>query len=195
MIASIFGIAPPPHAIEDAFAKNGEGRFLVQAAEHANLRLLLSRPEGATMVDAITPELVRTMIDNLSAWAEIVIFDTAPVGEAAETMAFAEAADAVVLSVRLGSTRSDRLLDALRLFAQRGVPLAGVVLTSDRGAETSPYDYGYAGPPQPQLRPERSSLARRGKFDPVPPPTRFGVQREPGAQEGGRRSSIGHNRP
>jgi Mrp family chromosome partitioning ATPase/capsular polysaccharide biosynthesis protein len=155
MIASIFGIAPPARAIEEALSDSPDGRFLVQAPENPNLLLLLTRPEGAGLIDTITPERIATMIKNLSRAVDVIVFDTAPVGEAAETIAFAEAADEVVLSVRLGATMVDRLSDTLRLFAQRRVPLSGVVLTLDRGAEPSPYDYGYAGPAQPKLRGER----------------------------------------
>jgi Mrp family chromosome partitioning ATPase/capsular polysaccharide biosynthesis protein len=152
MIASTFGIAPPRGGIEAALDSRTGEQYLVRPGGHPYLSLLLTRPENATIIDTITPERVRELIERLSVDADIIVFDTAPVGEAAETLAFAEAADAVVVAVRLGATRRDRLADTLRVFARQRVALAGVVLTTDRAADASPYDYGYAGPAQPKLR-------------------------------------------
>jgi Mrp family chromosome partitioning ATPase len=152
MIASTFGIAPPRGGIETALDGGTGEQYLVRPGGHPLLSLLLTRPENATIIDTITPERVRELIERLSVDADIIVFDTAPVGEAAETLAFAEAADAVVVAVRLGATRRDRLAETLRVFARQRVPLAGVVLTTDRAADASPYDYGYAGPAQPKLR-------------------------------------------
>ncbi len=152
MIASVFGVAPPSSGIATAFESTRLDALLARPIEHPNLSLLLTRPENASIIDAITPDRVKALIKALANDADVVVFDTAPVGEAAETLAFAEAADAVLLAIRLGSTRRERLADTVRLFAQQRVPLAGVVVTTDRAAQGSPYDYAYAGPAQPKLR-------------------------------------------
>jgi Mrp family chromosome partitioning ATPase/capsular polysaccharide biosynthesis protein len=151
MIASIFRIAPPLLGIEAAFESKQIETLLSPAPDHPNLKLLLTRPENALIIDAVTADRVKSLIRLLAPHADVVIFDTAPVGEAAETLAFAAAADSTLLSIRLGSTRQDRLTDTLRLFAHHAVPLAGVVVTTDRGAEVSPAYYAYAGPEQPKL--------------------------------------------
>ncbi len=152
MIASVFGVAPPSSGIATAFESARVEALLARPIEHPNLSLLLTRPENASIIDAITADRVTSLIAALSSHADVIVFDTAPVGEAAETLAFAEASDAVLLAIRLGSTRRERLADTVRLFAQQRVPLAGVVVTTDRAAQSSPYDYAYAGPAQPMLR-------------------------------------------
>jgi Mrp family chromosome partitioning ATPase/capsular polysaccharide biosynthesis protein len=151
MLASIFRVPPASRGIETALAGGKLAPLLVQPPEHPNLSLLLTRPENAAIIDSITPERVASLIEALSRHAEVIIFDTAPVGEAAETLAFAETASAVLLAIRLGSTRRDRLADTLRLFAQQRVRLAGVVVTTDRAAQRSSYYYAYSGPAQPKI--------------------------------------------
>ena len=115
---------------------------LITAPEHPNLRLLLSRPESAEFVDLLNPRRVASLLAKLQAKGDVVIIDSPPIGEAADALAFASAVDAVLVAVRLGATQRTRLTDLRRIFAQRGITAAGVVLTTDRRQTASHYYYG-----------------------------------------------------
>jgi Mrp family chromosome partitioning ATPase len=116
---------------------------------------------------------VSALLEKLHRKADVVIIDSPPVGEAADALAFAAAADAVLVAVRLGATQRTRLADLRRIFAQRGITATGVVLTTDRRQPLSHYYYGTEHDIRPRLRGEQ---VRKGRAEAQSP-----TAGEPGA--------------
>ena len=69
-----------------------------------------------------------------------------PLPEVAEAVAFADASEAVVVCVRIGHTRRDKLAELRDLLARRGVVPLGFFVTSRRGTGRSDKS-GYQGYP------------------------------------------------
>jgi Mrp family chromosome partitioning ATPase len=69
-----------------------------------------------------------------------------PLTEVAEAVAFADASETVVVCVRIGHTRRDKLAELRDLLARRGVVPLGFFVTSRRRAPRSD-KHGYQGYP------------------------------------------------
>ena len=78
----------------------------------------------------------------------LLLIDSAPITEVADTLPLADAADAVVIAIRLGHTRRDRLLGLRRMLGQHGVVPTGFVVTSRRARPV----YGSYYPVTEQVR-------------------------------------------
>lgn len=115
---------------------------VIETPARPNLRLLLARPEGVAAMRLFDPIRIGRAVEALTAEADVVIFDAPPVTEVAETLELAAAVDTVVLAVRLGHTRRDRLDDLRSLLLRRGVAPVGFVVTTSESSDTdSPYGY------------------------------------------------------
>lgn len=106
--------------------------LLVPVADVEGLLVLPARAEHALMIDQLDPGRVQRFFAALSDLADVVIIDSAPLTEVSDTLPLADAADAVLIAVRLGHTRRDRLLELRRLLSQHGVVPTGFVVTSRR---------------------------------------------------------------
>ena len=160
MIATIFNIAARPGGFASLLASRASlESTLVQAPAHPRLSLLLSQRELVAQVRLFDGTRVRRAIDDLHHEADVVIFDSPPLPEVAEALELAAAVDAVVLAVRLGHTRRDRLYDLRDMLLRRGVsPIGFVVTTRASSPPESPYDYRgdvAAAPPAAASRPSR----------------------------------------
>lgn len=143
MIATIFNFGAPPEGFAGVLAERVPvGMALVQAPLHPQLRLLLSRRELVAQGRLFEGARVRRAVEELHERADVVIFDAPPVTEVAEALELAAAVDAVIISVRVGHTRRDRLGDLSEMLHRRGVsPVGLVVTTRENAASESPYDY------------------------------------------------------
>jgi non-specific protein-tyrosine kinase len=142
MVAPVFGVA----ASREGFASLLLGKSdanLVPAPGHGDrLRLLLASPEHAHLIDLLEPRRVKRALDELATQADVVIVDSPPLGEVADALPLADEVDAVIVAVRLGYTRRDRLADLRRMLAQQGVSPIGFVVTTLRAPRGRGY-YAY----------------------------------------------------
>jgi Mrp family chromosome partitioning ATPase len=123
-------------------ARTGE----VTAPLHARLKLLLASEEQMHELHLFDTQRVRQMLDRLSRDSDVVVIDTPPLPEVAEAVAFADASEAVVVCVRIGHTRRDKLAELRDLLGRRGVVPLGFFVTSPRGTGRSD-KHGYEGYP------------------------------------------------
>jgi capsular exopolysaccharide synthesis family protein len=160
MIATIFGIPSGSRG----FASMLHGRAkpestLVRAPGHPkNLRLLLASPEHAQLIDLLQRGRVERVLEQLRAHADVVIIDSPPLGEVADALTLADVADTVIVAIRLGHSRRDKLNELRRVLAQRGIRPSGFVVTLRRRSRGSTY-YQTAAPTQPEERPAENSHA------------------------------------
>ena len=118
---------------------------LVPAPVHGgSLQVLTARADEGEVVDLLQSRRIEQVVEELRSQADVVIFDSPPVTEVADALPLATAVDAVVIVVRFGRTRRDKLADARLVLSQLGVLPAGViavtrqrarVLAADRTAE------------------------------------------------------------
>jgi tyrosine-protein kinase len=118
----------------------------VPAPLHARLDLLLASEEQMHELHLFETQRVKELLRRLGRESDVVVIDTPPLPEVAEAVAFADAAEAVVLCARIGHTRRDKLAELRELLGRRGVTPLGFFVTSRRGPGRSS-KHGYQGYP------------------------------------------------
>jgi capsular exopolysaccharide synthesis family protein len=104
----------------------------VEAPLHARLKLLLASEEQMHELHLFDAKRVKKLIDRLAKESDVVVVDSAPLPEVAEAVALADACEAVVVCVRIGHTRRDKLGELRELLGRRGVVPLGFFVTSRR---------------------------------------------------------------
>ena len=104
----------------------------VEAPLHARLKLLLSSEEQMHELHLFEAKRIKHLIDRLAKESDVVIVDSPPFPEVAEAVALADACEAVVVCVRIGHTRRDKLAELRELLGRRGVVPLGFFITSRR---------------------------------------------------------------
>ena len=163
MIAEAFGLSGGESGL--AALLEGEAApadVLVDAPGFdARFRLLLPGPERP--VDLLEPVRVEVLLDELKGEADVVVVDSSPLTEFADTFAFAEAADVVLVVVRLGHSRRDKLAELNRFLTQHRIIPSGFVVTGARRFHPSIRRRRRAG----QAVPEKET-AETQRIRPVP---------------------------
>jgi polysaccharide biosynthesis transport protein len=113
-----------------AAAKTGA----VDAPLHARLKLVLASEEQMHELHLFEATRLKQVIDRLAEESDVVIVDSAPLPEVAEAVALADACEAVVVCVRIGHTRRDKLTELRELLGRRGVVPLGFFVTLRGGA-------------------------------------------------------------
>ena len=161
MIATVFGAAARSNGFGLLLLGNALPELaLLEAPGTPNLQLLLSNPEHAHLVDLLQRERLDTVLEQLREYADVVIIDSPPLTEVGDALPLADVADMVLVAVRLGRSRRDKLDELRRALAQRGVSPAGFVVTTRRRNRKPTYGYGY------------QSVDRRPSVDELAGPTR-----------------------
>lgn len=102
----------------------------VDAPLHARLKLLLASEEQMHELHLFEPQRIKQMLERLAGESDVVVIDAPPLPEVAEAVALADASEAVVVCVRIGHTRSDKLAELRELLGRRGVVPLGLFITS-----------------------------------------------------------------
>jgi Mrp family chromosome partitioning ATPase len=105
------------------------------------LKLVLAGRDSTGYANPVEERLSK-LLERLSKIADVVVVDTPPLPEVAEVLDMASAVEVVIVAVRLGRTRRDKLGELRDLLASRGISPAGfVVTTRDRVERETEYDY------------------------------------------------------
>jgi receptor protein-tyrosine kinase len=130
MLATVFGVPTPGSGVIDVMLGKASRDGLVSPPGYAQLRLLPSNPRDADLIDLVEPLHAEQVLEQLKREADVIIIDSPPLTEFADALIWAGAADTILLAVRIGRSRRDKLDELLRTFGRRGVAPAGVVLTT-----------------------------------------------------------------
>ena len=143
MVATLFGVAARTRGFADVLSGAATvDEAVVPAPGHGDrLRLLLASPEAAQLVDLLDPARVERVLSELRLAADVVVIDSPPLTEVADALTLADEVDALIVAVRLGRTRRDRLNELRRILAQRGVSPVGFVVTTRKPVRGG-YYYG-----------------------------------------------------
>jgi tyrosine-protein kinase len=144
MIATVFGAAARSNGFGLLLLGNASPELaLLEAPGTPNLQLLLSNPEHAHLVDLLQRERLEAVLEQLREYTDVIIIDSPPLTEVGDALPLADVADTVLVAVRLGRSRRDKLDELRRALAQRGVSPAGFVVTTRRRARKPTYGYEY----------------------------------------------------
>jgi Mrp family chromosome partitioning ATPase len=146
MLSAVFGSVPRSSSSVGAALETGEVHVgsLIKSARHPGLSLLLAREERDTSANPFSEARVRKMLDALRPHFDVVVLDSPPIPEVADAIEVAAAVDAVLICVRVGNTRRDKLSQLRELLAWRGIAPVGFVLTYGARAARSQSVYGHA---------------------------------------------------
>jgi Mrp family chromosome partitioning ATPase len=113
---------------------------------YPGLSLLLAHHETNVRVSLTSERRIKALLQDLRSIADVVVIDSPPLLEVAEAMEMAAAVDTVLLCVRLGNTRREKLNQLREMLARRGIIPAGFVVTTrvDTLAHGA-YEDAYAG--------------------------------------------------
>lgn len=87
-----------------------------------------------------SPEMAN-VIARARAMADVVLLDTAPIGTVNDVVTLAELTNGIALLVRLGATRRDALVHALRILDNVSAPVLGFVVNGARRGGAKYYGY------------------------------------------------------
>jgi Mrp family chromosome partitioning ATPase len=144
----------------------------VDAPRHPNLKLLLSTREQLRQPHLFDPKRFAKALIRLQQESDVVVIDAPPVPEVAEVLGLTTAVDAVIVCVRIGHTRRDRLDELRELFARAGVTPLGFLVTSRKRPDVTGSEYGYgtdlaaAGPLTPGLLGSSTTQSRQAARTP-----------------------------
>lgn len=106
-----------------------------------NLRLLLSDYEGGWIAELFSIPTAERMIEDARRMADFVVVDSAPLNEVVDALPLALLADEVLIVVRLGNTRLDKLSQLAELLAENGVRPVGFAVVGTPRPKQSQYHY------------------------------------------------------
>jgi tyrosine-protein kinase len=147
MVGTIFNVVGHRDGVVHLLNNPGaEQTGTVEAPLHARLKLLLASEEQMHELHLFEAQRIRQLLERLSRESDVVIVDSPPLPEVAEAVALADASEAVIVCVRIGHTRRDKLAELRELLGRRGVTPLGFFVTARRPARSQghPYD-GYPG--------------------------------------------------
>jgi capsular exopolysaccharide synthesis family protein len=106
-----------------------------------NLRLLLSDYEGGWIAELFSIPTAEQMIQEARRMADYVVIDSAPLNEVVDALPLAVQSDEVLIVVRLGITRLDKLSQLAELLAENEVRPAGFAVVGTSRPRRSEYHY------------------------------------------------------
>jgi succinoglycan biosynthesis transport protein ExoP len=127
--------------LTDVLAGRAQPMDAVQVVEGTRLRLLASGSPAASPSDLLEPAAVKRLLDVLRGQFRWIVFDTTPLGPAADALAPAAASDGVVLVVGAEMTHASAVAATLDRVRAAGGRVVGAVLNRAR-VERYPYEYG-----------------------------------------------------
>ncbi len=106
-----------------------------------NLQLLLADYEGGWIADLFSIPAAQTMMEEARRLADYVIVDSPPLNDVVDGLPLAKLADEVLIVVKLGTTRLDRLAQLGELLGENGVRPAGFAVIGVPRPKRRDYHY------------------------------------------------------
>ncbi|HEY5053332.1 MAG TPA: AAA family ATPase [Solirubrobacterales bacterium] len=106
-----------------------------------NLQLLLADYEGGWIAELFSIPAAERLIEDARQMADYVIIDSPPLNEVVDALPLARLADAVLVVVKLGTTKLDKLGQLGELLAENGVRPAGFAVVGVPRPSRGEYHY------------------------------------------------------
>ena len=145
MVATIFNVPGHRNGVVRLLRDpDASGTGTIDAPLHERLKLLLSSQEQMHDLQLLDSRRAEQLVARLQRESDVVVIDSPPLPEVAEALAFADVAEAVLVCVRVGHTRRDKLAELRELLGRRGVtPLGFFVTSRQRPRRGAPAYEGY----------------------------------------------------
>jgi receptor protein-tyrosine kinase len=143
VLSRVMGVRPEHGGVVSVLIENTTlAESLMPSTTYGpNLRLLLSDYEGGWIAELFSIPTAERMIQDARRMADFVIVDSAPLNEVVDALPLATQADEVLIVVRLGTTRLDKLTQLAELLAENGVRPVGFAVIGTPRPKRSQYHY------------------------------------------------------
>lgn len=154
-----------------------------------NLRVLSADSAGGWIADLFSIPTASQMLDDARAMADFVIVDSPPLIEVVDAFPLARRCDDLVIVVRLGRTRLDRLSHLAELLAENDIVPAGFAVIGTKPPGKAEYSYYLETPDAGRKGKRRKRLGRKKQLEAPQRPTLDRQQAEGARRSAKRRSS------
>jgi succinoglycan biosynthesis transport protein ExoP len=134
-----------PHGLTDIFSGNATWADAIKPTKVENLFFLPAGTRAPNPAELLSTADLGTLLRELGARYERVVFDSAPVNAVSDTLVLAPHVDQTILVIRSGKTPRRVVLRAVSLLRKAGAQLAGFVLNRLPAGRTAGYYYYYYG--------------------------------------------------
>lgn len=143
VLSEVMGVRPENGGVVSVLIENTTlAESLTPSSTYGpNLRMLLSDYEGGWIAELFSIPTAERMIEDARRMADYVIVDSAPLNEVVDALPLAQQADEVLIVVRLGVTRLDKLAQLTELLAENGVRPVGFAVVGVPRPKRSEYHY------------------------------------------------------
>ncbi len=143
VLSQVMGVRPENGGVVSVLIENTTlAESLTPSTTYGpNLRMLLSDYEGGWIAELFSIPTAERMIEDARQMADYVIVDSAPLNEVIDALPLAQEADEVLIVVRLGVTRLDKLAQLTELLAENGVRPVGFAVVGVPRPKRSEYHY------------------------------------------------------
>jgi non-specific protein-tyrosine kinase len=134
----VFGVPQEPGLTTWMLSREGDAPVSLLETDVEGLSFLPSGAQPPNPADILNSDKMRALLEDLKAAADVVIFQTPPVTVAVDAALLAAETDGLLMVIRSGHTRRDRVEQAKELLERFRVRLLGAVMTdaADRGLLT-----------------------------------------------------------
>lgn len=143
VLGTVLGVHPPNGGVVSVLIENTTlSEALVPTETYGpNLQLLLADYEGGWIAELFSISTAEKMIEDARQMADYVIIDSPPLNEVVDALPLARLADDVLVVVRLGTTRLDKLNQLSELLAENGVRPVGFTVIGTARPRRGAYHY------------------------------------------------------
>lgn len=134
--------APNLKGLSEHLAGQAELEEVIEIDERSGAHFITAGHPAPQPGDLLASDRMAAALARLSAAYDLVVLDTAPVLAVSDALPLMRRVDKAVYLVRWGETRREAALAGLRMLADAGADLAGVVLTMVDVRKHSGYAYG-----------------------------------------------------
>ena len=147
VLGETLGVSPESGGVVSVLIENTTlEQALTQTSTYGpNLQLLLADYEGGWIAELFSIPTAERMIEEARRLADYVIVDSPPLNEVVDALPLARHVDDVLIVVRLGATRLDKLSQLAELLAENGIRPSGFAVVGTPRPSRGEYHY-YAAP-------------------------------------------------
>lgn len=135
---------------------------LIQTSYGPNLQLLLADYTGGWITDLFSIPAAQEMIDEALTLADYVIIDSPPLNEVVDALPLARKAGEVLIVVRLGTSKLNKIAQLGELLAENDIRPVGFAVVGTPRPGRGEYHYYPGAPSQSEQQGSRLSLRARG---------------------------------
>lgn len=161
-LASALGMDSSGTGVVSVLIENAELEDALQPTPTygPTLRVLLADYAGGWIAELFSIAAAREMIEDARQLADYVIIDSPPLNEVVDALPLARYSDDVLIVVRLGRTRLDKIAQLGELLAENGVRPSGFTVVGVPRPSRADYHYYQGAPPKRGRRKKTKSKVK-----------------------------------